>query len=355
MGAATDTGAEAKTAVVLLNLGGPDSAAAIRPFLKNFFMDPLIVRLPAPVRWLLSELISRKRSRAEAGVSYGHLGGASPLLANTQAQARALQEQLGPGHRVFACMRYWHPMAGEVVREIGQWGASRIVLLPLYPQYSTTTTLSSFRAFRAEAEKQDLRAAVSGVCCYPLLDGFIAESARRVRAAYDTAQKETGRAPRLLFSAHGLPESIVRAGDPYQWQCERSAEAIARAAGLEGADWRVCYQSRVGRQKWIGPSTADELRRAAADKKPLVIYPHAFVSEHVETLVEIDIEYRRLAAALGVPGFFKVDTVGADAAFIGGLAALVRAHGAGGIKPEQGARLCPENFGGCCQDAFACL
>jgi ferrochelatase len=318
-------------------------------------MDPLIVRLPLPARWLLSEFISRRRSRAEAGTSYGHLGGASPLLANTQAQARALEEALGPGHRVFPCMRYWHPMAGEAVREMKRWGAARAVLLPLYPQYSTTTTLSSFRAFRAEAERQGFAAEISGVCCYPLLGGFIDASARRIRAACETAQKETGRAPRLLFSAHGLPESIVRAGDPYQWQCERSAEAIVRAAGLEGADWRVCYQSRVGRQKWIGPSTEEELRRAAADKVPLVVYPHAFVSEHVETLVEIDIEYRRLAEALGVPGFFKVDTAGTDAAFIGGLAALVRAHGAGGIRPEQGARLCPQNFGGCCQDAFACL
>ena len=215
-----------------------------------------------------------------------------------------------------------------------------------------TTTLSSFRDWKRAAQKQGLAARTSGLCCYPLLRGFIGESARRVRAAYDAAARESGTAPRLLFSAHGLPESVISAGDPYQWQCEESARAIAAAAELENADWTVCYQSRVGRQKWIGPSTGEELRRAAADKKPVVIYPHAFVSEHVETLVEIDIEYRHLAEKLGVPGFYKVDTVGDAAAFIESLAAEVRAAG-GGVATAGGGRLCPAGFAGCCQAAFA--
>jgi ferrochelatase len=340
-----------KTAVVLFNLGGPDSEAAIRPFLKNFFMDPLIVRLPWPGRWLLSELISRKRSKREAGASYGYLGSASPLLANTRAQAQALERALGEGYKVFVCMRYWHPLTEEAVRDVKAYAPERVVLLPLYPQYSTTTTLSSFRAWRAEAAKQKLAAPASFICCYPQQKEFIEESAQRVRAAYDMAVAKHGKA-RILFSAHGLPESVIKAGDPYQWQCEESARAVAIAAGLEKADWRICYQSRVGRQKWIGPSTAEELRRAASDKTPLVIYPHAFVSEHVETLVEIDIEYRHLAELLGVPGFYKVDTAGTAAPFIEGLAALVRASH-GGVRADGGGRICPKDFSACCQAVFA--
>jgi ferrochelatase len=314
-------------------------------------MDPLIVRLPWLGRWLLSELISRRRSKKEAGASYGHLGSASPLLANTQAQAQALQQALGDGYRVFVCMRYWHPMTEETVREVKAYAPDRIVLLPLYPQYSTTTTLSSFRAWSIEAARQKLAVPTSGVCCYPQQKGFIEESAQRVRAAYDAAMAAHGGA-RVLFSAHGLPESVIRAGDPYQWQCEQSAQAIAEAAGLAGADWRVCYQSRVGRQKWIGPSTGEELRRAAADKIPLVIYPHAFVSEHVETLVEIDIEYRHMAEQLGVPGFYKVDTAGIAAPFIEGLAALVRGAKSG-VRADGGGRICPKGFSACCQSVFA--
>lgn len=342
-----------KIAVVLFNLGGPDSTAAIAPYLKNFFMDPLIVRAPLPVRFFLSRLIAYRRSRNEAGASYGALGGASPLLANSQAQAQALESVLnGDGHaeyRTFVCMRYWHPMSDEVVTAVKDYAPARIVLLPLYPQYSTTTTESSFRAWDAACARMGLSAPTARVCCYPRDNGFIVESARLVRAAYDKMRAEGHPAPRVLFSAHGLPENVIKAGDPYQWQCEDSARSIATAAGLNAGDWVVCYQSRVGRLKWIGPSTDEEIRRAGAEKVPLLVYPHAFVNEHVETIVEIGEEYRHLAATCGVPAFTRVDTVGTGASFVNGLAALVRGltQHTGTFSGAGAMRICPHSFGVC--------
>lgn len=330
-----------KTAVILFSLGGPDSREAIAPFLKNFFMDRNIIRAPLPVRFFLSRFIAYRRSRREAGDSYALLGNKSPLLENTLAQGEALQKKLGDNHRVFVCMRYWHPMAAEVAQDVKAWGPDRIVLLPLYPQYSTTTTRSSFQEWDKAVRESGISEIPSRrVCCYPVDEGFIRASAEKVKTVYETALKETGKNPRILFSAHGLPEKIIQDGDPYQWQCERSAEDIAGAAGLGDADWQISYQSRVGPLKWIEPSTEEALERAALDKVPVVIYPHAFVCEHVETLVEIEIEYRELAEKLGVPGFYRVPTVDTAQAFIDGLAELVQ-------TPEDRPRICPKTFRRC--------
>lgn len=344
-----------RIAVVLFNLGGPDRAENIKPFLFNFFMDRNIIRLPLPLRFLVAKMISVKRSRNEAGTSYGLLGGGSPLLENTQAQADALQAQLlqrdDADYSVFICMRYWHPMAEDVARKVKAWNPDRIVLLPLYPQYSTTTTRSSLQVWNRHAARAHLRVPTSLVCCYPEAPGFISVSAGNIRRAYEDmrASNPDMPAPRVLFSAHGLPEDIVRDGDPYQAQCEQSARAIAKATEIEGLDWAICYQSRVGPKKWIGPSTSDELGRAAADGVPVIIYPHAFVSEHVETLVEIEIEYRHEAQGRGVPAFARVPTVSADEAFIAELAQLVAGHARqSGIYPAGGVRLCPLASKRCC-------
>lgn len=346
-----------RVAVVLFNLGGPDKPKSIRPFLFNFFMDKNIIRLPLPFRFLIANLIAIRRSKNEAGTSYGFLGGASPLLENTQAQADALQGALSAkedaDYSVFVCMRYWHPMAQDVVRKVAAWNPDRIVLLPLYPQYSTTTTRSSLQQWNQCAEQAGLAAPTSMVCCYPEARGFVAASAENVRKTYETALAESKAKnlplPRVLFSAHGLPEDVINDGDPYQAQCEQSARVIARATGIENLDWAICYQSRVGPKKWIGPSTSDEIKRAAADKVPLVIYPHAFVSEHVETLVEIEIEYRHEADELGVPYFARVPTVSTDQVFIDDLAALVASYARqSGIYPAGGVRVCPLSSKRCC-------
>ncbi len=346
-----------KKAVVLFNLGGPDSPNAIRPFLINFFMDRNIIRLPVPWRCLIAVMIANRRSKKEAGESYGALGGASPLLANSRTQAQALEEVLGKDYRVFVCMRYWHPMAPQIVREVRDWGADEIILLPLYPQFSTTTTWSSYEQWRKACFEAGYEKPTSLICCYPFDEGFIAASAALVREYYEQTAKQAADkglpAPRVLFSAHGLPESVIRQGDPYQWQCEQGAENIAAATGIAGLDWQICYQSRVGPKKWIGPGTGDALEKAAKDNVPVVVYPHAFTQEHVETLVEIEIEYRELAEELGVPLFTRVPTVGVHEAYIEGLAALVKARaGHTGIASDTGARLCGRDYKDCCFNRF---
>lgn len=347
-----------RVAVVLFNLGGPDRAESIKPFLKNFFMDKNIIQAPWPVRAVVSSLIARRRSKNEAGTSYGLMGGKSPLLENTLAQGDALQFALNRGQpeitwRVFTAMRYWHPMSDAVVRDVLDFAPERIVLLPLYPQFSTTTTRSSIEAWNKAAAKAGLRVATTTLCCYPFNAGFIASSARLVSEAYSSFIEKHDRVPRVLFSAHGLPEKIIQGGDPYQWQCEESAARIAAATGIADLDWKICYQSRVGPLKWIGPSTEDALREAAADQVPVLIYPHAFVSEHVETLVEIEIEYREEAHKMGVPGFARVPTVGVAAEFIEGLRDIVIRHcGSDTVTMADGAqRICPQHFTQCCMNA----
>ena len=342
-----------KTAVILFNLGGPDSAAAIRPFLFNFFTDPNIIRLPFFLRWPLAAWIAWSRSRKEAGASYALIGGKSPLLENTQAQATALADTLGDNYRVFVCMRYWHPLTPAVVAQVKQYAPDKVVLLPIYPQYSTTTTRSSLQTWRRAAQEAGLKAPSSLVCCYPMDPGFIAASVKRIRKVYDVALAESRAQnlslPRLLFSAHGLPVSIVRDGDPYEWQCEQTVQAIVDHLELSGIDWALCYQSRVGRQQWLGPSTVLELERAALEGRPVLVYPLAFTQEHVETLGEIEIEYRHLAERLGVPLFYRVPTVSTDRDFIEGLSELVRnAESRAGVCPPDGQRLCPANFKRCC-------
>lgn len=344
-------------AVVLFNLGGPDSRETIRPFLFNFFMDPNIIPAPKPIRWMLANYIAITRSRRQAGDSYARLGNKSPLLENTRAQATALAMRLNTDpairYSVHVCMRYWHPMADEIAAKIKNDNPDQIILLPLYPQFSTTTTWSSFGVWQEAANKYDLDIPASLVCCYPTQGGFIGASADLVRAQYDVLRDEADEAgtnkPRVLFSAHGLPEDIIRGGDPYQWQCEKTAASIAAAMGVPDLDWQVCYQSRVGPKKWIGPSTEEALQKAANDKVPVVIYPHAFVSEHVETLVEIEEEYREIAQHMGVPGFARVPTASVHKAFIEGLADVVRSRvDVAGVGPDVIGRICPSGFSRCC-------
>jgi ferrochelatase len=342
----------ARVAVVVFNLGGPDSAEAIRPFLFNLFNDPAILRLPGIVRWPLARLLSQRRAKVAAAI-YAELGGRSPLLEETRAQAVALEaalDDLGET-RVFVAMRYWHPMSEAVAGEVHAWRPDRVVLLPLYPQYSTTTTASSLGAWRRAAKAAGLAAPSHAICCYATQKAFVAAQAGLIRPVLEAAQAAGDRV-RLLLSAHGLPERIVAAGDPYQWQVEATAAAVTAALGTawRDLDWRLCYQSRVGRLVWIGPATEAEIEQAGDDDVALVVVPIAFVSEHSETLVELDIEYRERARAAGVPAYHRVPALGAEPGFIAGLAELVRAAlstAAGDVGPEGGERLCPPHFSGC--------
>jgi ferrochelatase len=306
-----------RRAVVLMNLGGPDSPAAVRPFLYNLFSDPAIITLPGLLRNPLAWLIARRRSEV-AGEIYAHLGGASPLLANTRAQAVALENTLGDGTKCFIAMRYWHPLTEETVAAVKAWDPDETVCLPLYPQYSTTTTGSSLTAWRAEARRQALDCPMRAVESYPTAAGMVSAMAGAIDEVLATVGKI-----RLLLSAHGLPLKTVRAGDPYPEQIGRTAEAVVAALDRPGVDWRVCYQSRVGPLAWLGPSIDVEIRRAGAEGVPVVVAPISFVSEHSETLVELDRDYRRLAESCGVPAYHRVRTVGADPRFIAALAELV--------------------------------
>lgn len=341
-----------RLAVVLFSLGAPERIEAVRPFLRNLFSDRAILQVPQPLRWVLARILSARRA-GPAGDIYRRIGGGSPLLANTRAQARALEgvlTQRGMTARCFVSMRYWHPLAAETAAAVRDWGADAVVLLPLYPQFSTTTTASSLRSWRMAAESVGLAAPAHTICCYPIEQGFVKAMATLLRAALRQGHG-FGRA-RVLFSAHGLPQRVVKRGDPYTWQVERTAEAVAAALRDEIADWRVCFQSRVGPLKWTQPYIEDELARAAKDAVPVVVVPIAFVAEHSETLVELDMEYRDRAKEMGVPGYLRVGTVGTDPAFIGGLADLVAAAVTGerSISSGGNGRLCPAGAAGC---AFA--
>jgi ferrochelatase len=339
-----------RIAIVLFNLGGPDRPEAIKPFLLNLFLDPAILRVPFFVRPILARMIARARVEP-ATANYALLGGRSPLLGLTQLQAEALEAALPDvDAKCFIAMRYWHPFSLEAARAVKAWEPDEVLLLPLYPQYSTTTTGSSLKAWREAAVKVGLVADTTTVCCYPIDKDYAAATAALVKTGYDRARAALpATVPlRVLFSAHGLPEVIIKGGDPYQWQVERTAAAVMAAWGAD-VDHTICYQSRATPQKWIEPSTEAEIERAAKDKTALLVVPIAFVSEHTETLVELDVEYRDLAEKLAVPGYFRVPTQNADAGFIASLAGLVRrARGCGvGLCSSDGGRLCSETFTGC--------
>jgi ferrochelatase len=294
----------------------------VRPFLKNLFADPAIIVAPAPLRYGLAELISRTREKS-AIANYAVMGGASPLNAGTRAQADALEALLAaaaPGDqvRVFIAMRYWRPLTEETAAEVAAFAPDDVVLLPLYPQYSTTTTASSLAAWRAAYAGPGRTHAV---CCYFDLEGLAEAHAELILTAWRGAGSPA--AVRLLFSAHGLPERISASGDPYRWQVEQTCKAVvARLGSL--FEWRICYQSRVGPMKWIGPSTVEEIERAAADSVGVIIDPIAFVSEHVETLVELDRDYAEVAERVGAHPYIRAPALGAHPRFVEALAKLVQ-------------------------------
>lgn len=334
-----------RIAVVLFNLGGPDDLAAVRPFLFNLFKDPAIIDLPAPARYPLAALISTTRNRL-AKANYALMGGRSPLLEETRGQAERLAAALRAAAPdatwcVEIAMRYWRPFAAEAAAAVAAFRPDEVVLLPLYPQFSTTTTASSladwWRAYRGSGRSR-------AICCYPTAEGLVEAHARKIEETWEKAGRP---GPiRLLFSAHGLPRKVVETGDPYQAQVEATAQAVA--ARLAGEwDWQVCYQSKVGRLEWLAPSTETAIRQAIADGVGVLISPIAFVSEHVETLVELDHEYAAIARAEGCTTYLRAPALGVEDAFVDALAAAVRKSlDWDGIGPAGDWR-CPDRFSRC--------
>lgn len=331
----TETHAARRIAVVLFNLGGPDDQASVKPFLFNLFNDPAIIGLPGVVRTPLARLISSRRETM-AQANYALMGGGSPLLPETRRQAAALETVLagrlaGDQVRVFIAMRYWNPLTEQTAAEVAAYAPDEVVLLPLYPQYSTTTTQSSLKAWNDAYAGPGVSRAV---CCYPRAAGWIEAQAQAIGLKLD----EAGDAPvRVLFSAHGIPEKLVTGkGDPYQEQVETTVAAVVAVIEAQRGpiDHALCYQSRVGPMKWLGPSTPDAIDQAARDGVGVVVAPIAFVSEHVETLVELDIEYGELAHEKGVSPYLRAPAVGVEPLFIDALAeATVEALGRTGVAP----------------------
>jgi ferrochelatase len=339
--------ARRRVAVVLFNLGGPDGPGSVRPFLFNLFRDRAIIDAPGPLRYAIAALISGLRAKS-ARANYGRMaGGASPLLPQTQAQAEALEQALRRTRpdletRAFIAMRYWKPFGRDAAAAVRAFAPDDVVLLPLYPQFSSTTTASSLTDWRRAYKGPG---SVRAVCCYPTAEGLIEAHAERIQEAWIKAGSP--QPVRLLFSAHGLPEKTVAGGDPYQAQVEATAAAVAARLGGEW-DWRICYQSRVGPLKWLGPSTLEAIEEAVSEGLGVVISPIAFVSEHIETLVELDHDYAAFADTLGVSAYVRAPTLGVDGAFINGLAQAVQLalNRQTGTEPGSswrcaGWRLCP--------------
>ncbi len=312
-----------RRAVVIFNLGGPDQTSAIQPFLFNLFYDRAIIDYPNPVRWIVAKIISGRRAPIARQI-YDRIGGGSPIVHETQKQATALQDLLNRqsdewDHHVVISMRYWHPFAAQAAEAVAEYGPDEIVLLPLFPQYSVTTTKTGFAAWHDAADSIGLSVPTRHIDSYPAQAGWVQAQCELIRPALQDAAGPL----RVLFSAHGLPKKTVRAGDPYPDQVALSAQAIADSLLLPKDEWVICYQSRVGPLEWIGPSLNDELNRASNDGVGVVIVPISFVSEHSETLVELDMDYQLIADKLGITTYRRVPVVGTSSPFIEGLAEMV--------------------------------
>ena len=344
-----------KIAVVLFNLGGPDSLNAIKPFLFNLFNDQYIITLPSVLRFLVAKLISTRREKVAKAI-YANTGGKSPILEETLAQKEALKQELIKNSDItfelFICMRHWHPMTAEAVKNIKNYEPNEIILLPLYPQFSTTTTASSLNEFARNLSKELIdKTKLKTICCYPLDEGFIDSHVKLIEAKL--SDKVDLSNYRMLFSAHGLPEKIVKAGDPYQWQIEQTVFKIINKLQLlpkfKKIDYKVTYQSRVGPLKWLEPNTEDEIKIAGKDNKSLIIIPVAFVSEHVETLVELDIEYKHIAAEHNID-YVRVPTLSTNELFIKSLANMIlnfSSRDSSCLSSSNFSRICPDIYGKC--------
>jgi ferrochelatase len=315
-------------AVVALNLGGPDSPESVEPFLRNLFADPDVIqlgRLLRPLQPLLAGYIARRRAPFSRA-AYRQIGGRSPILAESTDQAKALATELerrGRAALPFVAMACWRPFSADAVAAMRAAGVQRAVAVPLFPHYSITTTGSSFKALERALAGTSIQ--LARVESYPDAPGFITALCDRVGEAIATLPEEHRANAPIVFSAHGLPESYVRRGDSYLDEIRTTVGAVARRLGLRDRQ-QLAFQSRVGRQKWLGPATEEVLEQLAeAGNRAVVVVPVAFTGEHLETLQEIDILYRSQAERQGITHFARARTVGCHPAFIGALADLADA------------------------------
>lgn len=328
-----------KVAVLLMNYGGPEKAEDCRDYLRNIFMDPDLIPIPGLIRPLVASLVARRRAPTLAE-NYEAMGQYSPTLAETTAQAKALEAALGGGYRCFVGMRYWRPFIGDVCRDIVAQGFGKVVLLPVYPHDSRTTTGSSVNEARRHLEALGFGGSIAEIRRFWDAEGYLSALAEGVSAALSRAPGGA----RVLFSSHGLPLSVARK-DLYPGQVAQTVRECARRLGVAldpievpgdpapgsekgaGGRWRgrLAWQSKVGPAKWLTPSVETVLEAWAAERVPhVVVVPVAFVNEHSETLYELDVLYGDEARKLGM-GYTRVPTLGTAPDFIDALARLVGA------------------------------
>ena len=337
-----------RRAVILFNLGGPDKLESVEPFLFNLFNDPAIISIPSLFRYPLAKLISKRRTPIAKNI-YKKIGNKSPILELTRRQAKNLEENLlkKGDYRCFVVMRCWHPRASDVIKKVKEYNPEEITLLPLYPQFSTTTSGSSINEWNKCCKKENYNIKTKTICCYPTEDNFIVSHVSLIKKTLSTVKDRNFK---LIFSAHGLPESNIKKGDPYQWHVEETVKEIMLKLKSENFDYVISYQSRVGPMKWIGPSTDAEIIKYSKEKKGIIIVPVAFVSEHSETLVELDIEYKKIAEKNGCIFYKRVPALGSEENFIKGLAHLVLQRQTRGDFVSS--IMCPNKFVKCpCLDA----
>ena len=244
-------------------------------------------------------------------------------------------------------MRYWHPFAEECLDDVVAYAPDEIILLPLYPQFSTTTTESFLRVWKSLVDRRDIKTPTTSICCYPKEEGFINSVAELARVSIDDAGGLSAN-PKILFSAHGIPKKFVETGDPYQSHVEITVDTVVKKMAIQDLDYMVCYQSRVGPVEWLKPYTDHVITEFAAEGRPIVVVPIAFVSEHSETLVELDIEYRDLALKNGASTYVRTPTVGIRDGFIEGLATLVRKSlGKNSMISATGFKICDQSCVSC--------
>ena len=310
-----------KTAVLLLQMGGPDSLESVEPFLYNLFSDREIIKIgPSFLQPFIARMIVKRRAPKSAA-NYRQIGGKSPLRELTEQQATALEAALGESYRCFVAMRYWHPFAPEAVAAIEKQGIRRIVAVSLYPHYSRATSGSSFndleRSLKKSAIPFELRT-VRHFFDHPLYIKALVEKIEQSLTKFPERSKV-----QLFFSAHSLPQSFIAEGDPYLEHIQMTVRLVM--AQLSDVSHHLAFQSRAGPVKWLEPSTGDKLKEiAAAGHTDVLVVPLSFVSDHIETLHEIDIEYREVAEHLGITNFRRMESLNNSPLFIQCLAEQVR-------------------------------
>lgn len=338
-----------KTAVIIYNLGGPGDIWSVKSFLFNLFYDKYIIDMINPFRWVLAKLISTFREKKSQNI-YRNIGGRSPILENTYKQAERIEEKLklAGDYKVYVAMRYSKPFIKDIVEYITKSDFNEIIAIPLYPQLSISTTVSSVKEI---TDNLKVKINTKILCCYPREEDFIASHVNLIKEAI---KKLKTKKYRIIFTAHGIPIKMVEKGDPYQWQTEESVKHIVKKLNIKNLDYIVSYQSKVGPMKWLEPNTENEIIKACKEEKEIILVPISFVSEHSETLYELDIQYLEIAKEHNCINYIRVPTLSEDENFINSLLKAILELSKKEmddknilITSSEGRAICPPEFKQC--------